>query len=175
MKKILFLLLMGLAFVGCADPNTNNDFTQLDTYFTGVSGDKAYTILASQNVIVYTQVATSGEESFTFALSKTGNEYKAYATMGRTTGDYNSTMWDTLSITTNTNPDGYEIRNPVVSLDDVDGQFTFAISGDYESPITHLTQIGVTSIQVRFTGGSEPQENFELSNKFIAAIKNYFL
>ncbi len=173
MKKILFLLLMGLAFVGCADPNTNNNFTQLDTYFTGVSGDKTYTILASQNVIIYTETSASGAESFTFTLNKIGNEYKAYATMGRTAGSFDASMWNQLFIKTDQSVDGFEIRNPVVSVDDVDGQFTFTISGDYESSIANLTT-NTTSIEAVFKGSSG-DESYQLSEKFIAAIKNYFL
>ncbi len=170
MKKILFLILIGLALVGCADPSTN-DFTQFDTYFTGLTDDsKPYTILANQTAIIYTQAATSGSDSFTFTLSKSGSGYEANATMGRAAGEFNSSMWDMLSITTDIAD--YEIRNPAASVGDENGQYTFTIVGDYTSSIDDLTR-NTTSIEAVFNG-TEGKVPYQLSDKFIAAIKNYF-
>ncbi len=192
MKKILFLVFIALAFVGCADPNNDAENTNSGSgavpgsIFNGVDadGDKWYITQTSvslsgisQTQLVYSVASASDGFIFSLGQSTIGDTttYTVITTASRTNGAYVENHWDKLTIKTDVNESGYALLNPSATSASSSGFYTFGMTSSFDLDITVLTT-NTTWISVTLSDSTSTNEDLTvtLPTEFITAMLTYF-
>ncbi len=185
MKKILFLVLIALAFIGCSNPNTSDtvvfssvvsENTTSEGYKWEIKQISSTTANITTTQIVYSEILSNGK--FVFSMTETGRDnYEVTTHVTDYNEQYNDTYWDTLKITASSlsASNTYTLNNPTIDSSIGASSSTFGFTAWYAEDIDNLKDALNFSVTYSDNIGSNADFEVDLPTpEFITAMKTYF-